>query len=130
MSLCQTAVSARIRSAYCCGVFATGSIPKSISFCRMAGWLMASATCFCKALITSGGVLAGARGDYFRFANRGLSSSTGDYNTDTVNDFIASPKLNVVFGPLILFILWLNYSIFLDKKMRHQLVAHFSKTNF
>lgn len=43
--------------------------------------------------------VAGARGDYFRFANRGLSSSTGDNNTDTVNDFIASPKLNVVFGP-------------------------------
>ncbi|MCE2870185.1 MAG: TonB-dependent receptor [Oxalobacteraceae bacterium] len=43
--------------------------------------------------------VAGVRGDYFRFANRGLSSSTGDNNTDTVNDFIASPKLNVVFGP-------------------------------
>ena len=28
-----------------------------------------------------------------------MSSSTGDNNTDTVNDFIASPKLNVVFGP-------------------------------
>ena len=43
--------------------------------------------------------VAGLRGDYFRFANRGLSSSTGDNNTDTVTDFIASPKLNVVFGP-------------------------------
>ena len=43
--------------------------------------------------------VAGARGDYFRFANRGFTSSTGDNNTDTVNDFIASPKLNVVFGP-------------------------------
>ena len=43
--------------------------------------------------------VAGLRGDYFRFGNRGLSSSTGDNNTDTVNDFIASPKLNVVFGP-------------------------------
>jgi hypothetical protein len=43
--------------------------------------------------------VAGLRGDYFRFGNRGLSSSTGDNNTDTVNDFIASPKLNLVFGP-------------------------------
>ena len=43
--------------------------------------------------------VAGLRGDYFRFANRGLSSSTGDNNTDTVNNFITSPKLNVVFGP-------------------------------
>ena len=43
--------------------------------------------------------VAGARGDYFRFANRGFTSSTGDNNTDTVTDFITSPKLNVVFGP-------------------------------
>jgi hypothetical protein len=43
--------------------------------------------------------VAGLRGDYFRFGNRGLSSSTGDNNTDTVTDFITSPKLNVVFGP-------------------------------
>ncbi len=40
--------------------------------------------------------VAGLRGDYFRFKNVGLSDSA---NTATVNDFIASPKLNVVFGP-------------------------------
>ena len=40
--------------------------------------------------------VAGLRGDYFRFKNVGLSDAA---NTDTVNDFIASPKLNVVFGP-------------------------------
>jgi hypothetical protein len=47
--------------------------------------------------------VAGLRGDYFRFANTGLSSqragSVSDNNTATVNDFIASPKLNLVFGP-------------------------------
>jgi len=43
--------------------------------------------------------VAGLRGDYFRFNNLGLSSSIGDNNTATVNDFITSPKLNVVFGP-------------------------------
>lgn len=43
--------------------------------------------------------VAGLRGDYFRFNNLGLTSSTGDNNTATVNDFITSPKLNVVFGP-------------------------------
>jgi outer membrane cobalamin receptor len=43
--------------------------------------------------------VAGLRGDYFRFANTGLYSSTGDNNTATVNDFIATPKLNVIFGP-------------------------------
>jgi len=43
--------------------------------------------------------VAGLRGDYFRFANTGLYSSTGDDNTRTVNDFIATPKLNLIFGP-------------------------------
>ena len=43
--------------------------------------------------------VAGFRGDYFRFANTGLYSSTGDDNTRTVNDFIATPKLNLIFGP-------------------------------
>lgn len=43
--------------------------------------------------------VAGLRGDYFRFANRGLYSSLSDNNTATVNDFITSPKLNMVFGP-------------------------------
>ena len=44
--------------------------------------------------------VAGLRGDYFRFNNLGLSSSIpGVNNTATVNDFITSPKLNVVFGP-------------------------------
>jgi outer membrane cobalamin receptor len=43
--------------------------------------------------------VAGLRGDYFRFANKGLYSSDVFNNTATVNDFIASPKLNVVFGP-------------------------------
>ena len=43
--------------------------------------------------------VAGLRGDYVRFANTGLYSSAGDNNTATVNDFITSPKLNLVFGP-------------------------------
>lgn len=43
--------------------------------------------------------VAGLRGDYFRFNNLGLTSSTGDNNTATVNNFISSPKLNMVFGP-------------------------------
>jgi len=47
--------------------------------------------------------VAGLRGDYFRFANTGLSSqlegAVSDNNTATVNDFITSPKLNLVFGP-------------------------------
>lgn len=47
--------------------------------------------------------VAGLRGDYFRFDNKGLYSElaggASDNNTATVNDFIASPKLNVVFGP-------------------------------
>ena len=44
--------------------------------------------------------VAGVRGDYFRFANTSLETSlTGVNNTATVNDFIASPKLNLVFGP-------------------------------
>jgi len=44
--------------------------------------------------------VAGLRGDYFRFANTGLETSlTGVNNTATVNDFITSPKLNLVFGP-------------------------------
>lgn len=43
--------------------------------------------------------VAGLRGDYFRFNNLGLTSSTGINNTATVNDVITSPKLNVVFGP-------------------------------
>jgi hypothetical protein len=43
--------------------------------------------------------VAGVRGDYFRFANKGLYSSSSDNNTATVNDFITSPKLNLVFGP-------------------------------
>ena len=40
--------------------------------------------------------VSGVRGDFFRFKNLGLSDAT---NTDTISDFIASPKLNVVFGP-------------------------------
>jgi outer membrane cobalamin receptor len=40
--------------------------------------------------------VSGVRGDFFRFKNLGLSHST---NTDMISDFIASPKLNVVFGP-------------------------------
>ena len=40
--------------------------------------------------------VAGLRGDAMRFANRGRSDAA---NTDTVNDFIASPKLSLVFGP-------------------------------
>ncbi len=40
--------------------------------------------------------VAGLRGDWFRFRNVGLSDSA---NTDGVSDFIASPKLNLVFGP-------------------------------
>lgn len=40
--------------------------------------------------------VAGLRGDAMRFANRGRSDAA---NTDTVNDFIASPKLSAVFGP-------------------------------
>ncbi len=43
--------------------------------------------------------VAGLRGDYFRFANTGLYSSTGDDNTRKVNDFIATPKLNLILGP-------------------------------
>jgi len=44
--------------------------------------------------------VAGLRGDYFRFNNLGLTSSMpGVNNSATVNDFITSPKLNVVFGP-------------------------------
>lgn len=47
--------------------------------------------------------VAGLRGDYFRFANTGLYSQLAgggsDNNTATVNDFITSPKLNLVFGP-------------------------------
>lgn len=43
--------------------------------------------------------VAGLRGDWFRFRNVGTYSSSGDDNTDTVSDFIASPKLNLVFGP-------------------------------
>ena len=43
--------------------------------------------------------VAGLRSDYFRFANTSLYSSTGDNNTATVNDFIATPKLNMIFGP-------------------------------
>jgi hypothetical protein len=44
--------------------------------------------------------VAGVRGDYFRFANTSLETSiTGVNNTATVNDFIASPKINLVFGP-------------------------------
>ena len=43
--------------------------------------------------------VAGLRGDYFRFNNLGLTSSTGVNNTANISDFIASPKLNVVFGP-------------------------------
>ncbi len=43
--------------------------------------------------------VAGLRGDWFRFGNVGTFSSTGDNNTATVSDFIASPKLNLVFGP-------------------------------
>lgn len=40
--------------------------------------------------------VSGIRGDFFRFKNLGLSHAT---NTDSIGDFIASPKLNVVFGP-------------------------------
>lgn len=40
--------------------------------------------------------VAGLRGDAMRFANR---SRTDAANTATVSDFIASPKLNLVFGP-------------------------------
>ena len=44
--------------------------------------------------------VAGLRGDYFRFANSSLETSlVGANNTATVNDFITSPKLNLVFGP-------------------------------
>jgi hypothetical protein len=44
--------------------------------------------------------VAGLRGDYFRFANTGLETSLPSVNnTATVNDFITSPKLNLVFGP-------------------------------
>lgn len=46
--------------------------------------------------------VAGLRGDYFRFANKGLFSqlANGSYNnTATVNNFFTSPKLNLVFGP-------------------------------
>ena len=44
--------------------------------------------------------VAGLRGDYFRFGNTSLETSlTGVNNTATVNDLIASPKLNLVFGP-------------------------------
>lgn len=44
--------------------------------------------------------VAGLRGDYFRFGNTSLETSlTGVNNTATVNNFIASPKLNLVFGP-------------------------------
>ena len=43
--------------------------------------------------------VAGLRGDWYRFRNVGTYSSTGDDNTDTVSDFIASPKLNLVLGP-------------------------------
>lgn len=38
----------------------------------------------------------GLRGDWFRFRNRGQSDPG---NTDTVSDFIASPKVSLVFGP-------------------------------
>jgi len=40
--------------------------------------------------------VSGLRGDFYRFKNLGLSNAV---NTDSVGDFIASPKLNVVFGP-------------------------------
>ena len=40
--------------------------------------------------------VAGVCGDYFRFANVGQNFVA---NTDTVSDFMATPKLNVVFGP-------------------------------
>ncbi len=43
--------------------------------------------------------VAGMRGDWYRFGNAGRYSSTGDNNTDTVSDYIVSPKLNLVFGP-------------------------------
>ncbi len=43
--------------------------------------------------------VAGLRGDWFRFRNVGTYSASGDNNTATVSDFIASPKLNLVFGP-------------------------------
>ena len=56
MSLCQRTVSERIKSLYCCGVLPMGSMPKSMSFWRVAGWLMAAAICFCRAITTSAGV--------------------------------------------------------------------------
>jgi len=40
--------------------------------------------------------IVGLRGDWFRFNNTGQSNPA---NTDTVSDFIASPKLSLVFGP-------------------------------
>ncbi len=40
--------------------------------------------------------VAGLRADAMRFANRSRSDAA---NTDTVSDFIASPKLSAVFGP-------------------------------
>jgi len=43
--------------------------------------------------------VVGLRGDYFRFGNKGLYSSANYDNTATVNNFLASPKLNIVFGP-------------------------------
>ncbi|MGB4346754.1 MAG: TonB-dependent receptor plug domain-containing protein, partial [Burkholderiaceae bacterium] len=46
--------------------------------------------------------VAGLRGDYFRFANTGLLSelaSGSSNNTASVNNFLTSPKLNLVFGP-------------------------------
>ncbi len=47
--------------------------------------------------------VAGLRGDYVRFANTGvvseLAANASYNNTATVNDFITSPKLNLVFGP-------------------------------
>ena len=47
--------------------------------------------------------VAGLRGDYFRFANKGLYSELANGssydNTATIDDFVASPKLNLVLGP-------------------------------
>ncbi len=47
--------------------------------------------------------VAGLRADYARFANTGLTSQLANNasydNTATINDFITSPKLNLVFGP-------------------------------
>ncbi len=40
--------------------------------------------------------IAGLRGDWFRFNNVGQSNPA---NTDSLSDFIVSPKLNLVFGP-------------------------------